>query len=251
MIFASAAVFWLFERFSKNSLKQFCLSATVVAVIAFYVNKDSVLSSAIASRRVSYLVLGILYEEKNHFQKAEEMYSKSLAVDPDYDLGNMRLGKLYDKLGRTSAAQQLFRKVVSKKHIDSRVFKETSDFSNIRKISKYYKQKKYDMVIKLSREMLEADPDDSFRYYNNIGLALYKQGRYSQAIDEYKRSAGLNPEYAVVYYNMGLAYLKTEDVLSARENFKKCLQIDPGYFKAKDKLDEINNFDRSTTGNKQ
>ena len=39
--------------------------------------------------------------------------------------------------------------------------------------------------------------------YNNMGVALHNQGRLDDAIDAYKKSISLKPDYAETYSNMG------------------------------------------------
>lgn len=42
----------------------------------------------------AYYNLGLIYENKNQYEKAREMYEKALSIDPDYKLAREHLNKL-------------------------------------------------------------------------------------------------------------------------------------------------------------
>ena len=50
----------------------------------------------------------------------------------------------------------------------------------------------------------ESDPDE----WNNKGYALYLQGNYDEAIQDYKEAIRLDPEFVWPWYNKGLAFEK-------------------------------------------
>ncbi len=61
----------------------------------------------------------------------------------------------------------------------------------------------------------------------NAGKKLKKQGRYEEAIEEYKKAIELDPEYAKAYYRVGQLYLKLKDEDKAIEYFELSIKKDP------------------------
>jgi len=56
---------------------------------------------------------------------------------------------------------------------------------------------------------------------------------HEQSIASIKEDMGLNPDDANLYFLLGTVYMDREDQDIAIENFKKCLDIDPGLYKAR------------------
>jgi tetratricopeptide (TPR) repeat protein len=40
--------------------------------------------------------------------------------------------------------------------------------------------------------------------YYNLAIALYRQGKLEEAIQNYKKVIEINPNYADAYYNLGI-----------------------------------------------
>lgn len=67
------------------------------------------------------------------------------------------------------------------------------------------------------------------RYFDNLGVALFRLNRYDEAITQYKRSLDLNPRSAKAHYNLGLTYslkeMWDEAIKEYREAFKLGLRL--------------------------
>jgi tetratricopeptide (TPR) repeat protein len=68
--------------------------------------------------------------------------------------------------------------------------------------------------------------------HNNLGLALFQQGRQSEAMDEYEQALQIKPDYAEAHYNLGTALLQIGRVPEAIEQFEQALRIKPDYAQA-------------------
>ncbi|MBF0443661.1 MAG: response regulator [Oligoflexales bacterium] len=92
---------------------------------------------------------------------------------------------------------------------------------------------------------------DLIRYYNNKGVLHSKDGKYREAIEEYKTAEKLLPDSGELYrllFNQALAHinLKTsEDLKEAETLLNKCLSIKPDFVKAKEKLEILKKFKAS------
>ena len=68
---------------------------------------------------------------------------------------------------------------------------------------------------------LERNP----RFFNNLGIALFKLNRYDEAINEYKKSLDLNPGSAKAHYNLGLTYFRKEIWDEAIKEYREALKL--------------------------
>jgi len=59
------------------------------------------------------------------------------------------------------------------------------------------------------------------------GFFLSLEGQYQDAIIAYKKAIAIKPDYAHVYFDMGLAYMKLKQNVLAVEAFKKYLNLEP------------------------
>jgi tetratricopeptide (TPR) repeat protein len=64
-------------------------------------------------------------------------------------------------------------------------------------------------------------------HYNLGGNALFKQGKYKEAIVEYNKAVALAPEFAPAYNQLGKSYAVLNDLESAEKNFLRVVQLSP------------------------
>jgi len=67
--------------------------------------------------------------------------------------------------------------------------------------------------------------------FNKLGIALRSQGKWREAIDNYKRALQISPEDEGLHFNMGLAYRDGGERRKALECFEKALQCGPDLYK--------------------
>jgi tetratricopeptide (TPR) repeat protein len=63
--------------------------------------------------------------------------------------------------------------------------------------------------------------------YIAAGDQLFSKGRYEEAITEYQRALGLEPQNAEIYARMGQAYLQSDNCDRAIPEFQQALALDP------------------------
>ena len=79
------------------------------------------------------------------------------------------------------------------------------------------------------RKAIELDPENA-SYYNNLGLALAKNGRLEEGAAELEKAAGLDPLKASTYYfNLGAVMINTGRTQDAVSAFKKATEVQPDY----------------------
>ncbi len=74
------------------------------------------------------------------------------------------------------------------------------------------------------------------------GNAFKNEGAYQNAIEAYEKSAKLNPNFWVVYQNLGLAYQKLRKFEKAAEVFQKGLKLAPENLDIHLSLGNVYNF---------
>lgn len=77
---------------------------------------------------------------------------------------------------------------------------------------------------------------DSYKSNFNLGNAMYRQKKYSDAISQFEKSikfASGKLEKSQAYFNAGNGYFKKKDYKKAAESFKKALKLNPRDDKAR------------------
>ncbi len=93
----------------------------------------------------------------------------------------------------------------------------------------------YDKSISFFLRAIELDPDYAVAYYN-LGLAYYDQGNHTKAIELWEKAIELDPELAMAYNNRAVAYYYMKEYDKAWDDVYKTQslgnQVHPGFLKA-------------------
>lgn len=81
-----------------------------------------------------------------------------------------------------------------------------------------------------------ANADIPYNQYWTKANQFYTQKQYDSAAFYYEKIAETKPENATLYYNMGNAYYRLNNIGRSVLNYKRALKIDPGYTFAQDNL---------------
>ncbi len=76
------------------------------------------------------------------------------------------------------------------------------------------------------RKVIVLNPQNPLAF-NNLGIALSKQGKYDQAISTYKRGLEISQNHLDVTYNIAIAYTKKGAYEEAVEWYEKALKLSP------------------------
>jgi len=86
--------------------------------------------------------------------------------------------------------------------------------------------KEWDKAISFFLRTIELKPDYAIAYYN-LGLAYKNQGNHTKAIQLYEKAIEVDPDDADAYYNLGLAYYVQGNYTKAIELYEKAIELDP------------------------
>ena len=112
----------------------------------------------------------------------------------------------------------------------------------------------FDAAINSYKQALKIKPDYAEVYYN-MGIALRDKGDPEAAIDSYKQALKIKPDYAEAYNNMGNALKDKRSSVAAIDSYKQALKIKPDYAEAYynmgSTLDEIGELEAAIDSYKQ
>ncbi len=91
------------------------------------------------------------------------------------------------------------------------------------------------LIVLLGISSFVSAKEDINTYWQKANKA-YQQKEYGTAIDLYEKIAAGKPKNAVVYYNLGNAYYKQNNITLAILNYERALAANPGYKEAEDNL---------------
>ncbi len=72
--------------------------------------------------------------------------------------------------------------------------------------------------------------------WNNLGDVLADQGRFEEAIQEYRQVIEIMPDYAAAHYNLGVALISKGNIDEAIQQFNQALRIQPNFTAGRNKL---------------
>ena len=112
----------------------------------------------------------------------------------------------------------------------------------------YVALEQYDKAIKDYNRAYKINPNIAELHVSR-GNLLFMSGHFNRAVKEYTRALklGLSRQY-IVYYNRGLTYEKLGETARAARDYRRALQLMPGWDLARDKLDRLLKGPRKTSG---
>jgi tetratricopeptide (TPR) repeat protein len=185
------------------------------------------------------------------------LYSKAIALDPNYAEAYNERGNAYYKKNEYDPALKDYSKAIAIRH-------DYADAYNNR-ARLYFHNKDYDKSLRDLDRLIELDHNNYYSYYNrgriyyakedneqaiinfdkaielnndyvysyfSRGDAYFKQNNYEAAINDYTRAVKLKPKFATAYYNRGYAYYLKEDLDKALIDYSKAIDIKPDYANA-------------------
>jgi tetratricopeptide (TPR) repeat protein len=84
----------------------------------------------------------------------------------------------------------------------------------------------YEEAIETYRQSIKINPDFEDAYIN-LGVDYYRLGKYDDAINAYKQALRIKPDLISAYNKLGSAYIIYGEYQMAIKTFKKAIDIDP------------------------
>jgi tetratricopeptide (TPR) repeat protein len=210
---------------------------------------------------IAYTYLGIISLDLEKYPLAKHYFTQALKFDDSYLPAIVNLAITEYRLGNLEEAYQLAQKAKKIAPDDPVVAILTGNIIMNIKGAKEAEEEfrkgvesepnepvvRYNLAISLIRQgktqeailelqhFLQLFPNHSLtpNVLALLGQIYYSVDQYERALHYYKRAAGLAPDNAKIYYNIGVIYLKLKDESTAKEYFKKAMNLgstDPEVF---------------------
>lgn len=160
--------------------------------------------------------LGLVYEEKEQYNKAIEYYKISLEKEID-PLVVYRISRCYEEMGDFSAALQQADYAIE---LDSTNYRYTLQKADLL----YYSGKPQEAIAQLGKYIAQY-PDFYYGYYRR-GFLKDKTQDIDGAIEDYTISIALDPTNAYSYLGRGDMYHAKGNELMAIADYQKVIELD-------------------------
>ncbi len=140
------------------------------------------------------------------------------------------MGQIHVELGNEDRAEELFEVAMSQAKREAQTYIE--DISS--KIGDIYAKKNPEKAVKYYRTALETkgghlDKTD-IKTFNLLGIALRRQGKWQEAIDEYEKALKISPDDENLFYNTAMAYAEGHEFGKAFDSIRKTLELNPNFY---------------------
>ena len=155
----------------------------------------------------AYDELGAILMSANEQKRAEDLWRKGMATDPNHMAGRFALGRMFVKQGRLAEARELW---------DGRTSDEDHTFPQFIELLKRAEN------LKRATDGLAQKPNDPDALIE-MGIAVMDgdswvvDGRQKRAIEYFRKALTLKPNYARAQYNIVKAYIEIAAVFD-KEN---------------------------------
>lgn len=154
-----------------------------------------------------------------------------LNTDRKYEIGTV-----YVQKGEVSKAEHFFDEAIecATREMLSSVGNITRDIAaTLGEISPDLSEKYLTRFLDMKGDRLSSEDMDTF---NRLGIALRKQGKWKEAVDNYQRALQICSDDEGLYYNMAMAYLEGGQVWEAARSMDGALNLNPNFTSGSESL---------------
>ena len=165
-----------------------------------------------------------IYLARGLADKAADAIARAQQLEPDSEKVLERAASVAASGGKIDEAIALNEKVLAMKPGNTEVLVALADLYNRNK-----QPKKAEEALS---KVVELDPANAHRTFYNLGVVIENrddatEGDHRKAIEAFRKAIDLKPEYAIVHRDLGFALLRTGDLMGARKELQKYLDLDP------------------------
>lgn len=200
----------------------------------------------------AYQLLGFAYEKIGEANKAILYYKKALNIETSLNI-LYNLGKLYLAEGDLEKGVNYLEAAVEKDEKFAAAYPPLIDayrrmgledkYAETKRVfgrvSAYVEEKTiFERGLKFSTEGRYADAIEEFKRFleispsnpagrSNLGFAYYMIGNYDGAYKEFRKTLEIDSQFPNAYYGLGLVYKKRGETEKAKGHFEEYIKLDP------------------------
>ena len=169
--------------------------------------------------------LAELAERTGDLEEALKYLGKLNKLSPLNSERKIEMGEIHLELGNDDRAEELFNAAITQ--ISNDAMEHIAELAT--QIAKIYEKENPVRAEAYIRKALNAKSKnltkEDMRLFNKLGVALRKQGKWQDAVLEYRRALEIDPCDDTIYYNMGMAYAESENFSEALKCMEKALSF--------------------------
>lgn len=158
--------------------------------------------------------------QRGEVAKAEPIYRRVLAEDPDNAQATQLLGVVYLQRGDAASAVQLLAKAVDLEPDNPQYLGDLGVAQNAANM--------FEEALRSLNRAIDLRPDYA-QAHSNLGMTLKNLGRHEAAVASYRRAINLRPSEAGFHLNLGNSLTAAGDLSEAETAYRKALELRPGY----------------------
>ena len=157
-------------------------------------------------------------DDPSYIELAESSCARALDLNPNLDVVHVALGRLYESTGQYGESIAAYQDSLK---IDPFNVDALIGLGNV-----YVVQNEPGLAEQSFRQATGLFPGDA-NTYNWFGSFLYRQGRYRDAVEQYRIAVSMNPNDMNSMTNLGTSYLLLGEFGLARTAFDNAIRIEP------------------------
>jgi len=171
--------------------------------------------------------LGAALLENNQFDQAQVALARSLQLDPKLSIAHYNLGLVYEKTEQWALAESAFLQTLQHQTNSSQAFYHLGIIYAQQAAHSLDPQAAQILLNRAQSSYLQAifiNPEYTEALYR-LGSLNYQQEHYLAAIENFRRAANINSNYADAYYAAALSFVKLNQPADALTLFSHAMAL--------------------------
>lgn len=166
------------------------------------------------------------YFELGQNEQAIQYFKKVLEKTPNDTKAMYFIANAYVNLQNTNSAMEYLNKIlaIEPSNNDAKnalsALKQGAEGKDLNMAISFYENKKYNDALSLLNKVLAQNSKNAYAYYYK-GAIYDETNKKDMAIEEYKKAINADPEFALSYYTLAVAYDTKEDYKTAVSYYEK------------------------------
>jgi len=164
------------------------------------------------------------FKEKKNIDSQLKYLEKLERLSPLNVERKIEMGEIHLHQGQSEQAEKYFQEAIDVSMKQARNMVDTIKLS----VAEACLQFEPKLAERYFREIVDAKTvltSSDVHVFNRLGIALRKQGKWEQAIKEFKKVLNVAKDTDIIHYNIGMAYMEGKRFRDAYDAFQRALDI--------------------------